>query len=314
MDIELLGDRSEKIEYSFTDFPIYIGQMFDGDDMRTAEPAHFHDDIELVAVLAGEISYNVNGGIITLAGGEGIIVNSRQMHFCCGGTAGGTDAADAATKRSTGGRPPKAAGGEFIKILLNPMLLCSITAYERDFLIPAIKRGAAYLKLQRESSWHAEIMDVIERLYRFRGAKTAPLKAQAAFAYILSLMIENTTPSDFAGNSQNGDLTIIKNMVSFIQWRYTEKITLAEIAAAGAVGQSKCCKLFAKYLAQTPNGYLNRYRLSKSTELLAATNMTVTQIAVATGFGGVSYYAEAFRRCYGKSPTEYRGGLGQKNS
>lgn len=286
MDIELPGDRSEKIDYSFTDFPIYMGRTFVGERPGSAEPAHFHDDIELVSVRAGEISYNVNGEIITLESGEGIIVNSRQMHFCCGGV----------------------KGGDYIAILLNPMLLCSITAYERDFLLPAIKRGAAYVKLRREIPWHAETADIISRLYDSRSAKTAPLKAQAAFAYILSLVIENTPPSDGASGSANGDLMIIRNMVSFIQRRYTEKITLAEIAAAGAVGQSKCCKLFAKYLAQTPNGYLNRYRLSKSTELLANTNMPVTQIAEATGFGGASYYAEAFRKSYGKSPTEYRSG------
>lgn len=287
MDIELPGDRSEKISYSFTDFPIYMGRTFIGDRLRNAEPAHFHDDIELVAVRSGEISYNVNGGLVALKSGEGIIVNSRQMHFCCGGT----------------------EGGDYINILLNPMLLCSITAYERDFLIPAIKRGAAYVKLRRETPWHAEIIGIITRLYGSRGTKTAPLKAQSAFAYILSLVIENMPPSDSAGGSENGDLMIIRNMVSFIQRRYAEKITLAEIAASGAVGQSKCCKLFAKYLAQTPNGYLNRYRLSKSTELLSGTNLPVTQIAEATGFGGASYYAEAFRKSYGKSPTEYRSGL-----
>lgn len=286
MDFEFSGDRSEKIGYSFTDFPIYMGRTFIGDRPRSAEPAHFHDDIELAAVCSGEISYNVNGEIVTLKSGEGIIVNSRQMHFCGG-----------------------ERGGDYIDILFNPLLLCSITAYERDFLSPAIKRGAAFIKLRREIPWHAEIVGIITRLYGARGKKTSPLKAQSAFAYILSLVIENMPPSDSAGGSENGDLMIVRNMVSFIQRRYSEKITLAEIAASGAVGQSKCCKLFAKYLAQTPNGYLNRYRLSKSTELLSDTNLPVTRIAEMTGFGGASYYAEAFRKSYGKSPTEYRSGI-----
>ena len=84
------------------------------------------------------------------------------------------------------------------------------------------------------------------------------------------------------------------------------KITLADIAASGAVGQSKCCKLFAKYIGQTPNLYLIQYRLGKSTELLKNTDMTVTEIAYAVGFNGSSYYAEAFRKWCGKSPMEYR--------
>ena len=95
-------------------------------------------------------------------------------------------------------------------------------------------------------------------------------------------------------------------MIGFIQQNYTARITLADIAASGAVGQSKCCKLFAKYIRQSPNLYLTHYRLDKSTFLLKSTDMTVTEVAATVGFNGSSYYAEAFRKWCGKSPTEYR--------
>ena len=285
MDLDLLSDRSERVNYSFTDFPIHISRINVADHQGYTIPAHFHDDIELIAVRAGRINYNVNGEKVELKSGEGIIVNSRQMHFSYG-----SDEIN-----------------EIVCILLNPMLLCSITAFEQEFILPVIKKGAAYVKLCREISWQKEILELVEKLYGARAEKTAPLKAQAAFAYILALITENAPPTGGGKNPPDGDLSIIKNMVSFIQQRYTEKISLAEIAASGAVGQSKCCKLFSKYLAQTPNGYLNQYRLSKSTELLEKTNMSVTQIAEATGFGGASYYAEVFGKFYGKSPSAYRG-------
>ena len=95
-------------------------------------------------------------------------------------------------------------------------------------------------------------------------------------------------------------------MIGFIQKNYTRRISLKEIALSGAVGQSKCCKLFAKYLGQTPNTYLNRYRLNKSLEFLRNGDMSITEIALSVGFGGASYYAEIFRKCFGKSPTEFR--------
>ncbi|MBD5384446.1 MAG: AraC family transcriptional regulator [Ruminococcaceae bacterium] len=34
--------------------------------------------------------------------------------------------------------------------------------------------------------------------------------------------------------------------------------------------------------------------------------MPVTESALSVGFGGASYYAELFRKCFGQSPTEYR--------
>lgn len=95
-------------------------------------------------------------------------------------------------------------------------------------------------------------------------------------------------------------------MVGFIQKNYTRKISLGDIAASGAVGQSKCCKLFTKYLGQTPNAYLVQYRLNKSIGLLRDTDMSITEIALSVGFGGASYYAETFRKWFGESPTQFR--------
>ena len=95
-------------------------------------------------------------------------------------------------------------------------------------------------------------------------------------------------------------------MTGYIQKFYREKITLKDIAFSGAVGQSKCCKLFKKYIGVTPNTYLIQYRLHQSTWYLKNTDMTVTEIAQTVGFSGGSYYAEAFGKLCNKSPSEYR--------
>ena len=64
--------------------------------------------------------------------------------------------------------------------------------------------------------------------------------------------------------------------------------------------------LFERFLFISPMKFLNEYRLKRSIELLKSTDMTVTEIALACGFSGASYYAEAFRRETGKSPSQYR--------
>lgn len=67
-----------------------------------------------------------------------------------------------------------------------------------------------------------------------------------------------------------------------------------------------CCKQFEKHIGTTPNAYLIHYRLHQSTWYLKNADMTVTQIAHAVGFSGSSYYAEAFKKRYGKTPSEYK--------
>jgi len=283
--LELKDDRSEKIKYDYTDYPIYIRRALLSSYPNYTAPSHWHDDIEFIAVLSGEMQYNINGEIITMEAGEGIIVNTRQLHF---------------------GFSTEKKECDFICILLHPLMLCVTDAYERDFVLPLLhNQKAAFVKLEKNALWHRNILEDIQQMYSVRNEKTAPMKIQNLFSSIWIGIYENIAHENRT-LIQNAELSVLKNIIGFIQQNYMSKITLADIAASGAVGQSKCCKLFAKYIGQTPNLYLMQYRLNKSTELLKNTDMTVTEIAYAVGFNGSSYYAEAFRKWCGKSPTEYR--------
>ncbi|HPZ00001.1 MAG TPA: AraC family transcriptional regulator [Clostridiales bacterium] len=285
MLIELNDDRSEKVRYHYPDYPIYISHGLLSSYPNYAAPVHWHDDIELIAVLSGEMQYNVNGKVLLLKENEGIFVNARQLHF---------------------GFSDEKEECDFICVLLHPILLCASEAYERDFVLPIIRNQTApYLKLSKKILWQKEILEETERMYLIRDEKAAPLKVQSAFLDIWLRLYENIPP-EVRPKLQNTDLSILKNMISYIRQNHNTRITLADIAAAGAVGQSKCCKLFAKYIYQTPNGYLTQYRLDKSTALLKDTDMSITEIAHAVGFGSGSYYAETFRVRFGKSPSAYR--------
>ena len=283
--MDLKDDRSEKVRYDYADYPIYIRGGVLSEYPNYAAPSHWHDDIELIAVLSGEMQYNVNGEIITLKENEGIFVNARQLHF---------------------GFSAQRKECDFICVLLHPLMLCATIAYERDFVLPLLhNRNAAFLKLSAFVPWQREVYESIRAMYAVRGEAAAPLKVQSLFLGIWICLYDRIAP-ECRQKVQDTDLSILKNMVGFIQQNYSVKISLADIAASGAVGQSKCCKLFAKYIGQTPNGYLTHYRLDKSTELLKSTDMTVTEISGAVGFSGSSYYAESFKKWIGKSPSEYR--------
>lgn len=195
----------------------------------------------------------------------------------------------------------------FICVILHPLLLCTVPACEQKFILPVIRNSCApFIFLNLHIDWQLKILKQIHFMNQIKDQKTAPLKVQSSFFSIWSLLYENIPQSGTITGKQNIDLTITKNMVGFIQKNYSRKISLMEIAASGAVGQSKCCKLFAKYFSQTPNGYLTQYRLNKSIELLHDTDQSITEIALSVGFGSASYYAETFRKWIGKSPTEYR--------
>lgn len=95
-------------------------------------------------------------------------------------------------------------------------------------------------------------------------------------------------------------------MIAYIQKNFREKISLEDIAKAGNVSKTSCCKIFKKYVNQSPNAYLIEYRLRSGLELLRTTDMTVTEICFEVGFNGPSYFSESFHKAFGYSPIEFR--------
>ncbi|WP_310603680.1 AraC family transcriptional regulator [Anaerosporobacter sp.] len=284
--IDLKDDRSEKVHYDYPEYPIYVRRAFLSAYPNYEAPSHWHDDIEFISILSGEMEYNINGEIFSFKSGEGIFVNSRQMHF---------------------GYSSQHKECEFICILLHPIMICSSPSIERDFVIPAVQnQSLPYLHLTPSIGWHEQIIEGINLIYTERTTPAAVMKTQSIFSWIWSLLFENMPKQNSIGNAPNNDLSILKDMIGFIQQHFSEKITLPQIANSGSVGQSKCCRLFGTYLNQTPNTYLTIYRLNKSVELLRNSDLSVTEIAFAVGFNGASYYAEAFRKWIGYSPREYR--------
>ena len=142
-------------------------------------------------------------------------------------------------------------------------------------------------------------------MYRAKDDIFAPLTVSSLFLKMWSILFSNLNTS-MSSENQSNDFTVLKNMIGYIQKFYREKITLDNIALSGAVGQSKCCKLFNKYTGMTPNMYLIQYRLNQSMWYLKNTDKNVTEIAQAVGFSASSYYAEAFRKWCNQSPSEYR--------
>ncbi len=285
--IDLRDDRSENVRYDFKDYPIYIRKALLSSYYNFEAAPHWHDDIEFIAVLSGEMDYSINGETITMQANEGVFVNGRQLHY---------------------GFSQNKNECEFICILLHPALLCSTAIFEEDFIIPLLKnQGAAYIKLSPGTDWQEELLTCIRGMYAAKDDNAAPLAITALFFRVWALLYANIGINGAKSHREsNEDLVILKNMIGYIQQNYFEKITLSEIAEAGAIGQSKCCKLFGKYTGGTPNTYLTRYRLIKSIWHLENTDMTVTEIAGAVGFSGGSYYAETFKKRYGKSPSAYR--------
>ena len=98
----------------------------------------------------------------------------------------------------------------------------------------------------------------------------------------------------------------LKKMLSYIHENYMSDLSVDDIAASANISKSECFRCFRNIISKKPIGCLNDYRLKKAAELLAQTDMQITQICLACGFSHISYFGKVFRQQYGLSPKQFR--------
>ena len=81
---------------------------------------------------------------------------------------------------------------------------------------------------------------------------------------------------------------------------------MTEIASRAGLSVRQVERLFARYLQTTPVKHYQSLRLERARRLLSVTDMSVTEVAMATGFGSPSHFSKKFRTRYGQSAYTHR--------
>ncbi len=289
VDINVMQDASEIIRYDQMGIPLYIrrGKLSDYPDWRAL--CHWHEDVEFIRILKGQMNYHINGKKVLLKKDDCIMVNARQMHY---------------------GYSFNRQDCDFICILFHPQLFTGNKLLFQKYISPIMEnQRMEYIYFDGLTGDGRETAALLDKIYLS--------KAQAAIAYeleVIGIMLTlwkrlcercEIISMETVGEA-GSDISAQKDMVSFIYQHYTERLSLSDIAAAGSMCRSKCCIIFKRYLQQSPIDFLNSYRLEVSRGFLKDTSATITQVALACGFNHLSYYSKLFLRSYGCTPREYR--------
>ena len=157
-----------------------------------------------------------------------------------------------------------------------------------------------------------DVIDLVARLFNACElnaqlyAPSAPLALQSLIFKIWKTIFDNTAHEKNDTSPVSLQLSILKDMLSYVHEHYPEKISLNDIANAGKISISSCNTIYKKYLKESPIKHLLNYRLMKSCELLIENALSVTEIAFDVGFANTSYYIDTFKKRYGCTPNEYR--------
>ena len=91
-----------------------------------------------------------------------------------------------------------------------------------------------------------------------------------------------------------------------MQANLEEPLDMDGIAEELSVSRRQLERLFQKYVGQSPWQFYFGLRLERAFSLLNETDLSVREIAMASGFESTSYFSRQFKRKFDRSPHSFR--------
>lgn len=108
-------------------------------------------------------------------------------------------------------------------------------------------------------------------------------------------------------------LTLYEKTLNFIEMNFSEHFTIDDIAKKLHVHSSHLMRVFKKESGTTISHYRNQRRIKEAKELLAHTNMSMTEIAVMIGFNNSQYFSKIFKQEAKITPKAFKQNMSPGN-
>lgn len=99
---------------------------------------------------------------------------------------------------------------------------------------------------------------------------------------------------------------LLSQILGYLEDRLYDNLEVNDLVERFDVSRSTLQNMFQTHLQMTPLQYINKSRMEKSAELMASTDMSISEIAERLGFGSLQYFSRRFRNYFGESPTAYQ--------
>ncbi|MGG1676995.1 helix-turn-helix domain-containing protein [Neobacillus sp. NRS-1170] len=249
-------------------------------------PLHWHDEFQFVLVVKGETIFQINEENITVREGEGLFINSGCLHMA---------------------KDKNDSGCVYICLNVFPNFVLSqdlFTTYVNPYIQAT---NIPYLLLVPKELWANNILDSILKINQL--IKQIPPYYEIDISLHLTLIWKNLIINGIELESEQTELIKsqrMKQMLNWIHLNYAEKILLDDIARAGQLSRSECCRYFKRILKTTPLNYVTDFRIQKSLILLQQPESNVTDVAYQVGFNSTSYFIDKFRKSMNMTPLAYK--------
>jgi AraC family transcriptional activator FtrA len=104
------------------------------------------------------------------------------------------------------------------------------------------------------------------------------------------------------------------DLMDWARKRLARPISLNELAGRAAMSERSFLRRFREAVGTTPKAWLQRERVYRAQELLEATNLPLSDIAIQCGYQSPEAFRVAFKRSVGTGPGAYRARFGGQST
>ncbi len=147
------------------------------------------------------------------------------------------------------------------------------------------------------------LRSLLVQIYDFRGSSSAnEVKMLGALYQFLGVLIEKSEP---VKNRRTPTNQYVKQAIKFISRNFSSDISIEDVANAVRISPSHLYRIFSSELGIPPAQFLIRYRINEACSILKNSDLSISEVAVSTGFSDPLYFSRAFKKVKGLSPRAY---------
>ena len=276
------SEYNENKQHGNSDFPIQLYRV-DNSHPQYIMPLHWHKELELIRVVAGELNLFINNVPYTLSAGDIAFVNCKCPHrgepHNCKYECIVCDLTILVKK-----------GNKIYSSYINPIILGNLfinTIFHPDnsklyscmnLLFALLKNKPPYYEL----STIGTLYTLFEQLYINEAISKIKLS-----------------------NKSVSQTNIIADLIDWIDNNYTEHITLNMLSEKAGVTPNYLCRIFKEYTGKSPIEYINSVRIDNICHEIKWGQKNITEAATDNGYNDISYFCKVFKKHKGVSAKKY---------
>lgn len=257
-------------------------------------PAHLHDYIEMLYCLSGECAIFLNHRYYQFTAGDMVVINAREIHQIKGLSDG---------------------ANRYIVVRFDPELLYTSyqSAFELRYVLPFTINDATPQKIfharEIQDTFIPQLFHTLLQEYKAQeyGYELA-IRTGICRIFLWILRYWNNMGIDLPRSTPDNEALVkqFQRVIDYMTENYAQDIDAAEMANRCDMSYSYFSRMFKKTMHKSFREYLTSIRISKAEILLTTTDLSITEIAMQTGFSSTSYFIQQFRQVKSVSPKQFQ--------